>query len=200
MKKGEARYHGSGFKGKGYTFDENEKTESQRNADLQRKQYEVDQGHIDDDDGRSFEAPKESETGPSEATTTTPRGSGPLTGAQKAAQIAAMLHMQHKRKQTVGEMKDDGIAVLEFEINDYPQQARFKATQRDFIRSVTELTGANVTIRGQFVPAGRKPNPGERKLFFNIEASNLQSAQEARRELQRVLDEMALKVGLYSRK
>ena len=42
--RGEARYHGSGFKGKGFTFDETEKNETQRTADLQRRQYELDQG------------------------------------------------------------------------------------------------------------------------------------------------------------
>lgn len=44
VKRGEARYHGSGFKGKGFTFDETEKNETQRTADLQRRQYELDQG------------------------------------------------------------------------------------------------------------------------------------------------------------
>lgn len=42
--RGEARYHGSGFKGKGFTFDESERNESQRVMDLQKRQYEIDQG------------------------------------------------------------------------------------------------------------------------------------------------------------
>lgn len=44
VKRGEARYHGSGFKGKGFTFDETERNETQRVADLQKRQYEIDQG------------------------------------------------------------------------------------------------------------------------------------------------------------
>lgn len=44
VKRGEARYHGSGFKGKGYTFDETERNEAQRATDLQKRQYEIDQG------------------------------------------------------------------------------------------------------------------------------------------------------------
>lgn len=44
VKQGEARYHGSGFKGKGFTFDETERSEAQRATDLQRRQYEIDQG------------------------------------------------------------------------------------------------------------------------------------------------------------
>jgi hypothetical protein len=44
VRKGEARYHGSGFKGKGFTFDGNEKNESQRVADMQKRQYELQEG------------------------------------------------------------------------------------------------------------------------------------------------------------
>lgn len=44
VKRGEARYHGSGFKGKGFTFDETERNETQRTADLQKRQYELDNG------------------------------------------------------------------------------------------------------------------------------------------------------------
>lgn len=44
VKRGEARFHGSGFKGKGFTFDESERNETQRAADLQKRLYEIDQG------------------------------------------------------------------------------------------------------------------------------------------------------------
>jgi hypothetical protein len=44
--KGEARWSSSGFEGKGYTFDANELSETQKNATAQRKAYELEQGII----------------------------------------------------------------------------------------------------------------------------------------------------------
>ena len=41
---GEAHKASSGFGGKGFTFDDSEKTEAQKIAAAQRKQYEIDQG------------------------------------------------------------------------------------------------------------------------------------------------------------
>ncbi|KAI9914359.1 hypothetical protein PsorP6_008485 [Peronosclerospora sorghi] len=87
-------------------------------------------------------------------------------------------------------------------------------TQKEASDSVAELTGAAVIARGSYIPAGRKPNPSERKLYLlrqftlllcdksrlidarAIEGSTQASVIEAKRELQRILDENTLQVGL----
>jgi ATP-dependent RNA helicase DDX46/PRP5 len=65
---GEARWASSGFGGHGFKFDPSEKNKSQRVADMQRRQYEVDQGlrdpanfYSDEEDDEELEAEMERE-------------------------------------------------------------------------------------------------------------------------------------------
>ena len=44
-----------------------------------------------------------------------------------------------------------------------------QVTHRETVRDLAELTGAAITTRGVFVPAGRQPPPGERKLHLLIQ-------------------------------
>lgn len=54
----------------------------------------------------------------------------------------------------------------EVEINDYPQQARFKVTSKEYIQKICELSGSAITVRGAFVQAGQKPQFNEPKLHL----------------------------------
>ncbi|RLN73518.1 hypothetical protein BBJ28_00021080 [Nothophytophthora sp. Chile5] len=95
-----------------------------------------------------------------------PMDSGAMSAFIKAQKIIQNLDLQYKG----GKGQDDGTSenhfVEELEINDYPQQARWKVTQKEASDSVAELTGVAVIARGSYVPAGRKPNPSERKLYL----------------------------------
>ena len=57
--RGEARYSSSGFDGKGFTFDASEQSETQKNASLQRKAYDIEQGI--DEKGEEEEEDEEGE-------------------------------------------------------------------------------------------------------------------------------------------
>ncbi|CAH0473298.1 unnamed protein product [Peronospora belbahrii] len=205
VKRGEARYHGSGFKGKGFTFDETERNETQRTADLQRRQYELDHGILIEDSGAAddedTEEPSKEQPGVASDKPPVPAGpkSIPIDSEAMSAFIKAQKIIQNLDLQYKG--NGDGSSgenhfVEELEINDYPQLARWKVTQKEASDSVAELTGAAVITRGSYIPAGRKPNPSERKLYLAIEGSSQSSVIEARRELQRILDETTLQVGL----
>eukprot|EP00727_Mastigamoeba_balamuthi_P004885 m51a1_g14395 putative probable atp-dependent rna helicase ddx46 (1222) ;mRNA; r:342551-347099 len=80
----------------------------------------------------------------------------------------------------------------EIEINDYPQQARWKVTHKDALTAISEYTGAAVTTRGMFVPPGRTAPPGERKLYLVIEAPTSDSVHKAKKEIKRILEENSL--------
>ena len=60
----------------------------------------------------------------------------------------------------------------EVEINDYPQKARFALNNRTEMDRIQDWTGASVGIRGNYVPPGRKPALGSRKLHLYIEADS----------------------------
>ncbi|KAF4319453.1 hypothetical protein BBI17_005973 [Phytophthora kernoviae] len=212
VKRGEARYHGSGFKGKGFTFDETERNETQRTADLQRRQYELDQGilvedsgAVDDDDAEETSTETangavEKPSGPTAppAVKSIPVDSEAMSAFIKAQKIIQNLDLQYKGNGADG--GGENHFVEELEINDYPQQARWRVTQKEASDSVAELTGVAVIARGSFIPPGRKPNPSERKLYLAIEGPTQASVLDARRELQRILDETTMQVGLGSEK
>ncbi|OQR90663.1 DEAD/DEAH box RNA helicase [Achlya hypogyna] len=198
VKNGLARYHGSGFGGSGFTFDASEKSEAQRAADAQRRHYEIDQGIIDatdndgrDDEDRDFD---ETEAAPSNVP---PPPSRAASGVDKARLVIERLQA----------IKDGTLPLSEtthfreeLEINDYPQQARYKVVQKEAADLVADMTGATVICRGTYLPPGRKANLGERKLFLAIEGSSRHSVLQAKAELQRILDEKTLEVGLADNK
>jgi ATP-dependent RNA helicase DDX46/PRP5 len=53
----------------------------------------------------------------------------------------------------------------ELEINDFPQNVRWKVTQKEAVESITEETGAAVTVRGTYVPPNKETPEGEKKTF-----------------------------------
>lgn len=83
----------------------------------------------------------------------------------------------------------------ELEINDYPIQARRKVTNKNALDDITEKTGVAVISRGSFVPAGKNPEPGEKKLFLLIEGRSELSVRQAKLDIQRALEEETLRIA-----
>ena len=83
-----------------------------------------------------------------------------------------------------------GYGVEELEINDFPQNARWRLTQKETLAPILEWTGAAISTRGQYFAPGRIPGPGERKLYLFIEGPNEQSVKRAKSELKRVLEDI----------
>ena len=81
--------------------------------------------------------------------------------------------------------------TAELEVNDYPQQARFKVMNKEVLSGIQEFTKAAIIAKGSYYPPGRNPPPGERKLYFFIEAESEANVKAARKELKRSLDEAA---------
>lgn len=83
-----------------------------------------------------------------------------------------------------------GYGVEELEINDFPQNARWRLTRKETLAPISEWTGAAISTRGQYFAPGRIPGPGERKLYLFIEGPNEQSAKKAKSELKQVLEDI----------
>ncbi|KDO23957.1 hypothetical protein SPRG_10653 [Saprolegnia parasitica CBS 223.65] len=201
VKNGLARYHGSGFGGSGFTFDATEKSEAQRAADAQRRHYEIDQGMIDatDNDGRDDDDDESSAKAQAAGSNddASALSTRTATGIDKARLVIERL--QAIKEGTLS-LKETTHFHEELEINDYPQQARYKVVQKEASDIVADMTGASVICRGTYVPAGRKPQLGERKLYLSITGSSRHAVQQAKAELQRILDEKTLEVGLSDNK
>lgn len=82
----------------------------------------------------------------------------------------------------------------ELEINDFPQQARWKVTSKEALAQISEYSEAGLTVRGTFVPPGKNPPEGERKLYLAIESCSELSVQKAKREITRLIKEEMMKM------
>ncbi|XP_028966897.1 probable ATP-dependent RNA helicase DDX46 [Galendromus occidentalis] len=82
----------------------------------------------------------------------------------------------------------------ELEINDFPQQARWKVTSKEAIAQIAEYSEAGLTVRGTYYPPGKEVPEGERKLFIAIESHDEMSVKKARTEIVRLIKEELVKL------
>ena len=76
----------------------------------------------------------------------------------------------------------------------YPYDSLRQVTHRETITNIADLTGAAVITKGVFVPPGKAPPEGERKIYLLIEGPTESSVKRAKQELKRVLEETTEKV------
>ncbi|KAI3474022.1 hypothetical protein Pfo_028810 [Paulownia fortunei] len=114
---------------------------------------------------------------------------GSNDGAARAAALAAAMNLQHNLAKIQADALPEHYEA-ELEINDFPQNARWKVTHKETLGPISEWTGAAITTRGQFYPPGRIAGPGERKLYLFIEGPTEQSVKRAKAELKRVLEDI----------
>ncbi|WOL15711.1 hypothetical protein Cni_G24492 [Canna indica] len=112
----------------------------------------------------------------------------PGEAAARAAAIAAALNLQHNLAKIQAEAMPEHYEA-ELEINDFPQNARWKVTHKETLGPISEWTGAAITTRGQYFPPGKIPGPGERKLYLFIEGPTESSVKKAKAEVKRVLED-----------
>lgn len=222
VEKGEEKYAGSGFKGKGYTYDSSELNEAQRMARLEKRQALIEAGMVDPDD----DDPLLSEsTGNREKAEASDRGESKANSKDNASQIKipenltpellALPGMKEALLRTAGiisaeegKAEDSGTAyqghpvqtsdnhwVQEFEINDYPREARWRVTQKETTSRLQEEFRTAVTLKGSYFPPGKEPGEGERKLYLHLEATSGTILRNGVMEINRLLNEETLRVG-----
>jgi len=82
----------------------------------------------------------------------------------------------------------------ELEINDFPQQARWKVTSKEALAQISEYSEAGITVRGTYYAPGKKVDEGDRKLYLAIESTQELRVQKAKVEITRLLKEELLKL------
>ncbi|XP_046916818.2 pre-mRNA processing factor 5 [Dermatophagoides farinae] len=85
----------------------------------------------------------------------------------------------------------------ELEINDFPQQARWRVTSKEAIAMISEYSEAGITVRGTYFPTGKEPKVelGERKLYLAIEGMNERAVSKAKSEIIRLIKEELIKLN-----
>lgn len=217
VKRGEAKFAGSGFKGKGYTYDSTELSEAQKLARLEKRQALIEAGLVDPDDEEAVvEIPKETarKEQPESASSNAKDGQGDeeivvpekltpellaLPGMKQAILKKAGIIQETK---TENESSSGTIVQLgpnhylqELEINDYPREARWKVTQKDTTSRLQDEFQTAVTLKGSYFPPGKPPGKNERRLYLHLEAKAEMILKKCVLEIQRLLNEETLRVG-----
>jgi len=218
VKKGEAKYAGSGFKGKGYSYNSSEMNDAQKLVRMEKRQALIEAGMLDPDEGEGNEI-KGCEDGGNREGTDGGVGNGRkvVTSMQAnlPAEILALPGMKDAILRQAGidpptssEPGSDGMSigntlstgsnhfVEEIEINDYPREARWKVTQKETTSRLQDEFQTAVTLKGQFFDPKSKPVvEGERKLYLHLEATSDRVLKACVQEIRRLLNEETLRVG-----
>ncbi|KAI9341388.1 P-loop containing nucleoside triphosphate hydrolase protein [Obelidium mucronatum] len=119
-------------------------------------------------------------------------------GLNKAKDIIALINKKLGPSGTpadiAGAKRTAGEApfAIEIEINDYPQKARWKVTNKEMINQITDISGAAITTRGLFFDKGKPVPAGQRKLYLFIEADSQFQIDRAKKEIKRILKEATM--------
>nr|GMD45294.1 DEAD-box ATP-dependent RNA helicase 42 [Ipomoea batatas] len=122
-------------------------------------------------------------------------GNGLLIAPNDMSATAAAFLAAKNLQQNLARLQNEVMPEhyeAELEINDFPQNARWKVTHKETLGPISEWTGAAITTRGYYIPPGKVPGPGERKLYLFIEGPTEQSVKRAKAELKRVLEDITM--------
>ncbi|XP_060522677.1 probable ATP-dependent RNA helicase DDX46 [Cylas formicarius] len=125
----------------------------------------------------------------------------PITAKTVAEQLAAKLNtkLNYQPKDDDERMEEDNEQTFrkyeeELEINDFPQHARWRVTSKEALAQISEYSEAGITVRGTYVPPGKSPPEGERKLYLAIESTSDIAVSKAKSEITRLIKEELLKL------
>jgi ATP-dependent RNA helicase DDX46/PRP5 len=226
VKAGEARWAGSGFKGKGYTYDASEMNEAQKFAHMEKRKALIEAGLLDpdDEDPLAVDSSMAADMASGLDAIANSGGAGGDDTKQKEAleaekaldlqtkltpELLALPGMKDAILRRAGIIKEGGedsaLArpvqmganhfVQEFEINDYPREARWKVTQKETTSRLQDEFQTAVTLKGEYFGSGRKPEGGQRKLYLHLEATSERVLENCVLEIKRLLNEETLRVG-----
>ncbi|MES1904942.1 MAG: putative ATP-dependent RNA helicase ddx46, partial [Paramarteilia canceri] len=89
-------------------------------------------------------------------------------------------------------IKSTEIFETELEINDFPQNVRFKITCKETLDNIMEYADVYMSVKGIYCPPKRKDQgiePSERPLYMHIESQSEMNIQKAKSELVRIIKE-----------
>uniref|UniRef100_A0A803MFQ7 RNA helicase n=1 Tax=Chenopodium quinoa TaxID=63459 RepID=A0A803MFQ7_CHEQI len=211
VRQGLEQAHGTGYGGSGFKFDEQEDEARKAAKKAQAKEYgfEFDKSDSEDEDDEvrkrtDVTVPNPalggqglSDTTGHPASVSGTAGSVPgsilsINSADNPARAVALAAAM-KIQQNLAKLQQDAMPEhyeAELEINDFPQNARWKVTHKETLGPISDWTGAAITTRGQYYPPGKIAGPNERKLYLFIEGRSEHSVKTAKAELKRVLEDI----------
>ena len=194
VKKGEAKWAGSGFKGKGYSYDASELSDAQKLAKFEKRQALIEAGMLDEDDDQDISGSDRQDQDIEQVSST-----------EKSKSTSADVKMTAGMQDAI--MRKLGLAtaidihgtgnhfVEDMDINDFPREARWKVTQKETISRMQDDYGVAITLKGEYLPPGREPKVGEERLHLHLQAQTHPNLMNCVHEIKRLLNEETLRVG-----
>ncbi|EJU06234.1 P-loop containing nucleoside triphosphate hydrolase protein [Dacryopinax primogenitus] len=199
VRTGKAHVAGSGFGGKGLDKldkDRDTKMKAERNAYGEGEEpkpatsFEEEEGVKPA--GSSAAAPAAKATKDADLTfgdfkVEIKRGPAPDTSHGLLTTSSAQAKLAHLGKSKNPDATDFHAIIP---INDYPQKARWKVTNKETMSQLIDMTGASVTNKGVYYDPGKEPPlEGPPKLHLLIESNEEYRVEAAVREIKRLLVE-----------
>lgn len=219
VKQGTEQAHGTGYGGSGFKFneEEDEARKTAKKAQAREYGYEEDKSDSDsDEDGVVRKGAADVATQAIASAQAAAAAAAVLRAANNANQPAMTtgsllplpvapnqqnndatqraIDAAKNLQQNLARIQANAVPEhyeAELEINDFPQNARWKITHKETLVPIQEWTGAAITTRGTFIPQGRIVGANERKLYLFIEGPNESSVKNAKADLKRVLEDCA---------
>jgi ATP-dependent RNA helicase DDX46/PRP5 len=219
VQKGEAKWAGSGFKGRGYTYDASEMNEAQKLAQAEKRQALIEAGLLDPDEEEaatgdaidyghggvdSREEEKLAHRSEAEKVLDVQKKLTPellaLPGMKDAILKKAGITREEDRIEddpTLGRpvKRGDNHWLQEFEIDAYPREARWRVTQKETSARLNDEFRTAVTLKGEYFGPNREPKDGQRRLYLHLESTSENDLKRCVEEIKRILNEETLRVG-----
>ncbi|KAF2918138.1 hypothetical protein DAI22_08g035100 [Oryza sativa Japonica Group] len=220
VKQGTEQAHGTGYGGSGFKFneEEDEARRSAKKAQAREYGYEEDKSDSDSDEeggvrkaggdlaaqaiaaaqaAATLAAAKAASNANQQVQSTNagsllsiPVVANAPNNEATARALQAALNIQQNLARIQAHVVPEHYEV-ELDINDFPQNARWKITHKETLGPIQDWTEAAITTRGTFIPQGKIVGANERKLYLFIEGPTELSVKKAKSELKRVLEDCA---------
>uniref|UniRef100_A0AC35TW83 RNA helicase n=1 Tax=Rhabditophanes sp. KR3021 TaxID=114890 RepID=A0AC35TW83_9BILA len=119
---------------------------------------------------------------------------------QKADQLNERLNYVPTENSNLYDLPDNvHFYEEELEINEFPQQVRYKVCSRDSIKQIQEFADVGISVKGSHIIGNREPHAGERKLYLFIEARDEISLRRAKEEILRIMKDAFRQIGAANR-
>jgi len=104
--------------------------------------------------------------------------------------VKALLDSFH-HEEMVKQYEKENIFSVRLDINDYPEKVRKRVCWQSTLDQTIDFVGGSVEIkrRGIPVPPGKRPEPGEEKMYLLIQGENRVAVNAAKKELARIVNE-----------
>ena len=116
-----------------------------------------------------------------------------IVAQQRAGELNQKLNYQKPEEET--QVTEDAFKVFEeeLEINDFPQNARWKVTSKETLAHICDYADVGMSVRGQYYPNNKEVVAGDRKLYLQLESLTERGLQLAKAEVARLIKEEMMK-------